>query len=64
MANEDPDYFESPAPGWTWGCRFNNASFDKVVRELGLEIMDQHFNELEGNDRVEDRGSSYYLLKI
>lgn len=63
MGNDDPDYFESPAPGWTWGSRFNRYSFDKVIKGLGYNIIDQHFNELEGNDRPEDRGSVYYLIK-
>jgi hypothetical protein len=63
MANEDPDYFESPAPGWTWGARFNRVSFNRLVSNLGYDVIDSHFNELEGNDRLEDRGSLYYLIK-
>ena len=63
MHNNDEDYFESPAPGWTWGCRFNRFSFDKLLQSLGYKIIDKHFNELEGNDRLEDRGSAYYLIR-
>lgn len=63
LANEDPRYFASPAPGWTWGSRFSRASFDKAMRDTGWDIVDQHFNELEGNDRPEDRGSAYYLVR-
>ena len=64
MANKDPDYFETPAPGWTWGCRFNKISFDRMIKKLKFDVVDQHFNELEGNERPEDRGSVYYLIKV
>jgi hypothetical protein len=63
LACEGEDYFESPAPGWDWGCRFSRRSFDKMIRGLGYEIVDRHFNELEGNARLEDRGSVYYLIE-
>lgn len=63
MANSDEDYFESPAPEWTWGSRYNKYSFDKMIRSLGYNIIDSHFNELEGNERLEDRGSVYYLIE-
>jgi hypothetical protein len=63
MANEDPYYFETPAPGWSWGCRFNKKSFHEMVQDLGYNIYDYHFNELVGNDRPEDRGSVYYLIE-
>ena len=63
MTNDDEDYFESPAPGWTWGSRFSKSSFDKLIKELNYDIVDQHFNELEGNDRLEDKGSVYYLIR-
>jgi hypothetical protein len=63
LANNDPEYFETPAPGWSWGCRFNKNSFDSMVRNLGYKIVDYHFNELAGNTRIEDRGSVYYLIE-
>lgn len=63
LANEDDRYFERPAPGWTWGNRFSRASFDKAMRDTGWDIVDSHFNELEGNERAEDRGSAYYLVR-
>ncbi len=62
LANDDELYFESPAPEWTWGNRFNRKSFDRIINSLGFNVVDQHFNELEGNDRLEDRGSVYYLI--
>jgi hypothetical protein len=63
LATDDADYFESPAPGWTWGNRFSRKSFDRMIRSLGYTIVDSHFNELEGNSRPEDRGSVYYLIQ-
>jgi predicted RNA methylase len=63
MANDDENYFETPAPGWSWGCRFSRSSFLKMVRDLGYSVVDTHFNELEGNDRAEDRGSLYLLIQ-
>lgn len=63
LANDDPDYFETPAPGWTWGNRFSRASFDRLIQRRGWKVVDQSFNVLEGNDRPEDRGSVYYLIE-
>jgi hypothetical protein len=62
LANEDPDYFEAPAPGWDWGSRYNAVSFDTMVRDQGWNLLAWHRNELTGNDRREDRGSVYYLI--
>ena len=63
LANDDEEYFETPCPGWPTGCRFNRHSFLKMVRSLGYNIIDEHFNELEGNPRLEDRGSQYLLIR-
>ena len=63
MASDDENYFECPAPGWTWGCRFSRGWLLKAVGELGYEVIDTHFNELEGNNRPEDRGSLYFLVR-
>jgi len=64
LANTSSDYFESPAPGWTWGSRHSRTSFDAIIRGLfGDQIVLQHFNELIGNSRLEDRGNVCYLIK-
>jgi hypothetical protein len=63
-ANDDTGYFETPAPGWSWGSRFSRVSFDKMITALGYRVIDRHFNLLEGNDRAEDRGSVYYLIEV
>lgn len=64
LATQADDYFETPAPGHTWGSRFSRASFERALRETGYRVIDQHFNELEGNDRLEDRGSVYALIEV
>ena len=63
MANDNPEYFETPAPGWSWGCRYNKLSFHNMIQKLGFKIVDYHFNELIGNERMADRGSVYYLIE-
>ncbi|HLB66235.1 MAG TPA: methyltransferase domain-containing protein [Candidatus Saccharimonadales bacterium] len=63
LAAKSPQYFETPAPGWTWGSRFSKQSFDKLIKDLGYKVIDRHFNELKGNKRLEDRGSCYYLIE-
>lgn len=63
LAIEAEEYFESPAPGWTWGNRYSRKSFDKMIKKICPKIIDHHFNELEGNERLEDRGSVYYLIE-
>jgi hypothetical protein len=64
LATAAADYFQAPAPGWTWGNRFSRESFDRLMGETGWTIVDRHFNELEGNERREDRGSVYYLVRV
>jgi hypothetical protein len=63
LATKDPAYLEKPAPGWSWGNRFSRESFDAAIRATGWDVVDRHFNELEGNERAEDRGSVYYLIR-
>lgn len=63
MENTASDYFEAPAPHWTWGCRFSRAWLDKVISEKGYDVIDTYFNELEGNSKPVSRGSVYYLIR-
>ena len=34
LENKKNDYFEAPAPGWTWGSRYNRQSFDALIKKL------------------------------
>ena len=63
LENEDPDYLEVPAPGWTWGSRFSLVSFDQMIRDQGWTLVTWHANELKGNTEPKDRGSVYYLVE-
>ncbi|MBV8639517.1 MAG: methyltransferase domain-containing protein [Candidatus Eremiobacteraeota bacterium] len=63
LANNDENYFAAPAPGWQHGCRFNPQSFVNMVIAQGYRIIDAQFNQLEGNERLEDRGSVYMLVE-
>jgi len=61
LANESDDYFETPAPHWTWGCRFSYSYLLRMVEQAGWKIIDKSTNELLGSSRLEDRGSAYFL---
>ena len=63
LATDEERYFESPAPGWTWGCRFTSAGLKRMLRDSGFEILHAYENELFGNERREDRGSAYALCR-
>lgn len=61
LANTSSDYFETPAPDWTWGCRFSYSYLLQMVKDSGWKIVDASANELEGNNQMKDRGSAYLL---
>ncbi|MCP5101623.1 MAG: hypothetical protein GY943_39265, partial [Chloroflexi bacterium] len=63
LETEDPDYFVSPAPGWKHGSRFTHDGLKKWLQEIGWEIIEEGRNELTGNPRLTDRGSSYFLCR-
>jgi predicted RNA methylase len=61
LTRTEPDYFETPAPGLTWGSRFSYEYLITMVEGSGWRIVSAERNELTGNDRPEDRGSAYLL---
>ena len=61
MANTEPDYFETPAPGRKRGCRFSYKYLLGMVKSAGWEVKREHSNQLDGNSRLEDLGSAYLL---
>lgn len=63
LETEAADYFVSPAPGWKHGSRFTHAGLKQWLTELGWEIVEEGRNELTGNPRLCDRGSSYFLCR-
>jgi SAM-dependent methyltransferase len=60
---DDPDWFESPAPGWTWGSRTGYEGVLAMVERAGWTILDHDRNELLGNDERSNRGSAYLLCE-
>jgi len=63
LETESEDYFVSPAPGWKHGCRFTNAWLVKRLKDVGWNILEKERNILSGNERLCDKGSSYFLLE-
>ncbi len=64
LETEDPDYFVTPAPGWKHGSRFTHAGLKKWLLDIGWQIIKEGHNELTGNPRLSDRGSSYFLCRF
>lgn len=56
VSGEEP-YFETPAPGWTWGCRFNDVYLIQLLKENGWDVRAVEKNELRANQKARDRGS-------
>lgn len=63
LATNDDEYFEAPAPNWTWGSRYSKESFTKLIERKGWNILDKHFNTLDGNKAKENKGSIYFLIE-
>lgn len=61
LARGERDYFETPAPGWSWGCRFSLRYLFDMIARTGWTVIEFTTNELAGNERPEDRGSAYVL---
>jgi hypothetical protein len=61
LAETSADYFETPAPGQTWGCRFSYGYLLAMLAEAGWTVLEATTNELGGNARPQDRGSAYAL---
>jgi hypothetical protein len=64
LQTEDPDYFVQPAPGWQHGSRFTHAWLLRQLEEMGWHVLDQARDELPGNPRLHDRGTSFFLCRI
>lgn len=62
LTTEDENYFEAPAPGWTWGSRFSFAYLQRELLKRGYKILDAQRNIFPANDRPEDRGNAFFLI--
>jgi len=58
----DPNYFETPRPGFTWGSWFSEATLHKWLLELNYNIVDSCSDKREGDD-TQAIGGAYYLCK-
>jgi SAM-dependent methyltransferase len=56
-----PDYFETPAPGWTWGSRFSERRLAEMIREAGYRTEYWSFTLASYNKRLDDRGCVFAL---
>ncbi len=63
LESEDKDYFVRPAPGWKHGSRFTDAGLRSWIDQIGFKVVKHGRNELRGNERLSDRGSTYYLCE-
>jgi hypothetical protein len=63
LETESSDYFVTPAPGWRHGSRFSHAALKRWLLDAGWMIVEQTRNELTGNERCCDRGSSYFVCR-
>lgn len=63
LETESEDYFVSPAPGWKHGCRFTDAWLFRKLTNMGWSILEHDRDILSGNERLCDKGSSYFLCE-
>jgi hypothetical protein len=61
LAHTGPDYFETPAPGWTWGSRFSYGYLQTLLAKTGWEVIECAESHLSANECPDDRGSAYLL---
>lgn len=55
------NYFISPNPGTSWGCRFSKDYLLKIIDETGWKVIEEKTNELSGNIIEKDKYSIYLL---
>lgn len=54
-------YFEESPKDRAWGSRFTREYMEDITE--GYDVIDSHFNELEGNKHLKNRGSFYCLIR-
>lgn len=63
VEHNNPEYFVTPRPGWTWGSWFTHARLESWLSDLEYSITDCCVNEREG-ENPEKIGASYFLLSL
>ena len=61
LSDTSDEYFESPAPGWTWGCRFSETHLRTMLDSSGWEVEDWESGIAEYNQGMSDRGVVFAL---
>lgn len=61
LANTSENYFETPAPDSTWGCRFSYPYLLQMVNNSGWITVEASTNQLKANKHLKNRGSAYLL---
>ena len=61
--HNDPNYFEKPHPGWSWGSWFSHSRLQGWLNELGYQIIDAHSDAREGPNPAMI-GGSYFLATL
>ena len=61
---KDPDYFCSPAPGWSWGCRFSHSWLSDTLKKFeSIQILDERELTVKYNKSKFDRKYSSFLIR-
>ena len=63
LSDTSDEYFESPAPGWTWGCRFSEGYLRSMLDESGWEVEAWESGVAEYNRGMSDRGVVFALCR-
>jgi len=63
LESNDENYFQSPAPHWTWGCRFSEKKIVKWLNEMEWDIVASKKTILEYNPDPWDRGCIIFLCE-
>ena len=61
---DDRNYFRSPAPGWSWGCRFSHSWLREELHQFqDIEVLDEREVDADYNRSLLDRKYSSFLLQ-
>jgi hypothetical protein len=62
LQNTSQDYFETPAPNWSWGSRMSEEYFKRAVRDQGWKILEWNLVTADFNSELSDRGNLFCVL--
>ena len=62
LQNKSQDYFETPAPKWTWGSRMSEKYFERAVLAQGWKILEWNLVIADYNSDLSDQGNLFCVL--